>query len=143
MKLCNGCSTEKDYLEFHKNKTKKDGYASSCKVCHSASNKAWIQANPEKKPAMDKAYRQANPERHAANNKADRLRNPEKHKARMAVGIAIKAGTLTRPQECSSCNVSCVPDGHHDDYGKPLDIRWLCRTCHVAHHTQLNELQEA
>ena len=158
MKTCNGCGTQKDYLEFHKNKTKKDGYASSCKVCHSASNKAWKQANAEKLAASNKAYRQANPEKVAAiekawqqanpekvgaYQKARNLREPEKYRARYAVGNAIRDGRLSRPQECSSCNVSCEPEGHHDNYDEPLNVRWLCRKCHTAHHVELNELKEA
>ena len=27
-------------------------------------------------------------------------------------------------------------DRHHDDYDKPGDIRWLCRSCHVQHHAK-------
>ena len=158
MKTCNKCGVEKDYLDFYKNKTIKDGFGGACKVCVCASSNAWAQANPEKHAAATKAWQHANPEKHAATTKAwqqanpekagvyaktARLRYPEKHRARAAVGIAIKAGTLTRPQECSLCNVSCVPEGHHDNYDEPLEVRWLCITCHKAHHTQLNELKEA
>ena len=55
-------------------------------------------------------------------------------KASKAVEKAIKAGTLIRPDECSECGKKCKPDGHHDDYDKQLDVRWLCRVCHYEHH---------
>jgi hypothetical protein len=57
-----------------------------------------------------------------------------KGKAWAAVTRAIKAGELTR----LSCEV-CGGDksqAHHDDYARPLDIRWLCRSCHQRHHNQ-------
>lgn len=62
---------------------------------------------------------------------------------RLAVREALKAGTLVRAAHCSECN---APDrkadgaprstihGHHDDYTKPLDVRWLCARCHMQVH---------
>ncbi len=38
-----------------------------------------------------------------------------------------------KPQPCEHCG---SPDAqkHHDDYGKPLQVRWLCEDCHMALH---------
>jgi predicted DNA-binding protein YlxM (UPF0122 family) len=55
---------------------------------------------------------------------------------------AIKRGVLIRPDTCSQCGVAPPPykDGrsgiqaHHDDYNRPLDVRWLCQACHHAWH---------
>lgn len=55
--------------------------------------------------------------------------------ARRAHGIlaaALRKGTVKRGtcEECGSFRV----DGHHDDYSKPLEVRWLCRRHHRALH---------
>jgi len=47
---------------------------------------------------------------------------------------AIGRGEIIKPKECSSCLFVRPLDGHHDDYSKPLEVRWLCRRCHQAHH---------
>lgn len=36
MKHCNKCNTTKPLSEFHRNKNKKDGHASTCKACNNA-----------------------------------------------------------------------------------------------------------
>ncbi len=51
---------------------------------------------------------------------------------------AIKKGFLI-PKPCEVCEKVKV-DAHHDDYTKPLDVRWLCRYHHVEHHW--NELTQ-
>ena len=38
-------------------------------------------------------------------------------------------------QPCERCGVARA-DRHHDDYTRPLDIRWLCRRCHIAEHVE-------
>lgn len=53
--------------------------------------------------------------------------------ARAYANVYLKRGKLTK-QPCESCGVEKA-EMHHDDYSKPIDIRWLCRACHVAHHT--------
>lgn len=56
---------------------------------------------------------------------------------------AIAKGLLIRPDKCQECNQSSeFKDGrpsiqaHHDDYNKPLDVRWLCQGCHHKWHQE-------
>lgn len=60
--------------------------------------------------------------------------------AQKAVRAAVRAGTLVR-QPCEVCGSTVRVAGHHDDYSKPLEVRWLCARDHFIHH--LNERKEA
>lgn len=46
--------------------------------------------------------------------------------------VYIKRGKLI-PQPCEVCGNPEV-QSHHDDYSKPLQVRWLCR----VHHLELD-----
>lgn len=55
---------------------------------------------------------------------------------------AVKRGDLI-PQPCEACGAEYeFKDGrravqaHHDDYSKPLDVRWLCQRCHHEEHKE-------
>lgn len=57
--------------------------------------------------------------------------------ARGLVAKAIKDGVLVRPETCSRCGSKAKNswatgniEAHHEDYSKPLDVIWLCKTCH-------------
>ena len=62
-------------------------------------------------------------------------RNPEKKSATSAVNNAIRSGKLKR-QPCEVCGYTLV-QAHHDDYTKPLSVRWLCHEHHAAHHVEM------
>lgn len=51
--------------------------------------------------------------------------------AQSAVARAIKAGLLHRPGVCSECDREGRIEAAHRDYDEPLEIRWLCRSCHT------------
>lgn len=57
--------------------------------------------------------------------------------ARKKVYLAVKSGRLTRG-ECERSGPDCRGriEGHHDDYDRPLDVRWLCRHHHDEVHRQ-------
>ena len=52
---------------------------------------------------------------------------------------ALRKGTLTKPLECEGCgpNYSGKLEAHHDDYSKPLDVKWFCDPCHKQRHIEL------
>jgi ABC-type lipoprotein export system ATPase subunit len=64
-------------------------------------------------------------------------RYPEKISARQKVHIAIKKGILNR-QPCAVCG-DPKSEGHHFDYTKPLEVRWLCR----KHHREIENKSRA
>lgn len=66
-------------------------------------------------------------------------RSAERKRAMAVVGAAFEHGRLVR-QPCEVCGTTTWPvDAHHDDYTKPLDVRWLCRSHHKLHHDALRK----
>lgn len=58
--------------------------------------------------------------------------------AHSMVETAILNGVLVR-EECEICGDTKRIDAHHDDYSKPLKVRWLCKSCHgKLHHDVTN-----
>lgn len=57
-----------------------------------------------------------------------------KMRCRWLTQRAIIAGRLVR-QPCEVCGNVTV-DAHHDDYAKPMAVRWLCRLHHREHHAK-------
>ncbi len=66
--------------------------------------------------------------------------NPFKIKARKILQAAVRVNFILRPNTCSKCGIECKPDGHHDDYSKPLEVRWLCKICHNHEHKKLLDI---
>jgi hypothetical protein len=64
-------------------------------------------------------------------------KNDIKRKSHIIVGNAIKYGKLKK-EPCEVCGCLDV-HAHHDDYAKPLDIRWLCDIHHNEWHSKYGE----
>lgn len=65
-----------------------------------------------------------------------------KHKslARAKTRNAVKAGKIVKPNHCSNCRKEAPLQGHHEDYSKPLEVQWLCDSCHKHTHGKLKDL---
>ena len=64
----------------------------------------------------------------------------KRRKCRNATNKAIQRKELIR-KPCEDCG-SLNSEAHHDDYDKPLDVRWLCFEHHRAFHKKIYENQD-
>ena len=153
MKKCNSCGEEKDNSEFHLRRASPGGLAAKCKICQRAYDKARAN-NPDrvkaradyaKSGAGIKAGKKAR-KKWASKNKGKiyeitksyRERNPNKYKAHGKIAYAIKTGDLVS-MPCEVCKSTENLHAHHDDYAKPLNIRWLCSAHHSQWHAENGE----
>ncbi len=137
MKVCFQCGGEKVLTDFYPAKGTKDGRNGKCKLCMNRDTRAYREANKERWVAFDKV-RDKTEERLLAHKEyavKTRENSPEKVSARTAVGNALRSGLLKR-SPCEKCGVEKV-EAHHDDYSKPLEVRWLC----VSHHREWHKGQ--
>ncbi len=137
-KVCSRCRERKLIEVFQRQSQEPCGRRSECKECTSKYQRAYKKANRTKMREMGRRYRQANPEKAREKNRKYIITNPEKVRAKAAVWRAVHSGKLHKPQECAECNQYVGRlrlHGHHEDYGKPLEVTWLCPQCHSdAHH---------
>ena len=148
VKTCFKCGVEKPLDDFYKHPRMNDGRLNKCKECTKAYVKQHRQDNIDRIRKYDRQRgrlehrkersRQYNkrPENKARKNELSALwreRNKEKRAAHVLTGNAIRDKRLI-PQPCEVCQTKERVEAHHDDYMKPLEVRWLCR----AHHAELH-----
>lgn len=56
----------------------------------------------------------------------------EKSIVRKKASYRVRTGAIER-KPCQKCG-SAKAEMHHEDYGKPLEVIWLCRPCHNDLH---------
>lgn len=59
-----------------------------------------------------------------------RQKYPEKRRAQKMIEYQIKIGRIKRRK----CFCGKKGEAHHEDYSKPLEITWVCRTHHMELH---------
>lgn len=69
--------------------------------------------------------------------------NPEKVRAQSAIGYEVRVGRIVRPERCSRCEVAGNVHAHHEDYSKPLEVKWLCVDCHAIRHIEIRDHEQS
>jgi hypothetical protein len=154
-RVCRWCGERKPLSEFHR---QRNGWQVRCKQC------SWEKYGRDQNAARrDPSYRRGRNEynkarrdlpqnRERERRHADRYREryPEKESAKRAVARALRSGELVRPDKCQRCGVErpkgldgrALIQAHHEDYGRPLDVQWLCVKCHAKAHRALIDQTE-
>lgn len=150
MKFCTGCTTEKQDDDFHKRAASKDGLSAKCRPCQSEYDKARANSPHRIKARKDyaktpggiaagsaakKAWSHRNKGQEVSRTRGYRLANPKKQLAHELVAYQIRLGHLKR-EPCETCGSGFSVHAHHDDYDKPLDVRWLCSKHHRQWHVE-------
>lgn len=60
-------------------------------------------------------------------------------RVRILTNRAIELDLLKKPDKCALCCAAGDVDAHHYDYGKPLDVFWVCPRCHGIIHRKIND----
>ena len=142
MKTCCQCGEEKELTSFYKHKAMGDGHLGKCKDCAKSDVRQHRRDNDSVREYDRRRYKEQ-PHRKingAANAKRWAEKNPIKYKAQNAVSNAVRDGRLKK-MPCEECGTTEHVHGHHDDYSKPLDVRWLCALHHHRHHELLGDNQ--
>jgi hypothetical protein len=116
---CNKCGEVKPLGEMKPQKQCKGGYSRTCLACTRQYNAA---------------YRVINADRLNASIRAHKKRHPKSVQAQHVIDNEVRRGRLLRPDVCEECQRKCKPHAHHDDYDKPLKVRWVCPSCHKRLH---------
>jgi len=150
MKVCFKCGADKPLTEFYKHSGMKDGFLNKCKECakrDSRENRALkvgyyreydrdrFQSDPK---VRERNRRYQKTEDGKVSMRRSRLRwleeNREKRAAHIILGNRIRKGEVIKPDVCSCCGEAGTLHGHHNDYSRPLEVEWLCPSCHVKKH---------
>lgn len=118
------------------NASKREWRAKNLEHAKATQNK-WTTKNKERRNAQKRQWERENRDKAREQKRRYREKHPKQTAAHKAFREALRLGQLTKPKKCSSC-LTIPPrnklHGHHEDYSKPLEVIWLCQTCHAARH---------
>lgn len=136
----------KSLEDFYRRPSATDGRSSDCKLCNNARCKArreakmkdpeWVIAERERcrvKAARRRSEGKTVPSEvfKPLYQRRSRRNNPEKYRAWRIANAAKRRGVLKVPEGCEVCGCPIAKlDMHHEDYTKPLEVVFMCPTCH-------------
>lgn len=153
-KICICCCLRKPLDAFYTHPKMRDGRLNKCKSCCKEYQKQrredlsfrYLDNQRRKRRYEDNIQSERNCRRtyqvslrgsivHTKATRKWRVNNPEKYKAHVVVGNALRDGKLKKGK-CRGCG-SLDVHAHHEDYSRPLEVVWLCDSCHKNRHGEM------
>lgn len=118
-KRCSNCKQIRPISEFCKDRRRKDGLYSDCKICHKLSTKKYDQSDKGKESHRKRLHKY-------------KLQYPEQVKAQKAVNNAIRAGKMPRPDSLKCACGNPAKQYHHPSYESEywFHVIPVCISCH-------------
>ena len=137
-KVCRKCNQEKPIDSFYQHKQMMDGHLNICKECTKERVKDYAHTEHGRKVAREWFKTEKGKAKLTRHRIKNRKLFPEKYRARQTAQNALRNGTLKR-KPCEICG-NTQSEKHHEDYAKPLEIKWLCRYHHQVIENRRKEL---
>lgn len=125
-KVCSACKEDLPREHFYRDRRTSSGLQGYCKECQRGKNRESRPKYRERQRIYARTHRTIE----NARNARQRANHPERIRARKRVQKAVDFGRLVRPDVCERCGKTGEIHAHHEDYAKPLDVIWLCLSCH-------------
>lgn len=136
VKTCFKCSVEKPITDFYVHPQMGDGRLNKCKECTKRDVQKNYQDNIDYYREYDRQRFRDSPKRQRQLRGLFETRTTRQKKAHNMLSNAIRDGKVAKAEACWCCGSTRNIEGHHVHYDMPLDVVWLCRSCHCKAHRQ-------
>ncbi len=92
----------------------------------------WRDKNREKRRLYEREYYKRHHPECIAYHRKWRTRHKKESNVHNMIWRKVKAGKILK-KHCVICR-NKIAEAHHQDYNKPLEIIWLCASCHKKLH---------
>ena len=111
-----------------------DGHLGKCKECAKHDSRRHREKNISRVREYDRNRYRLSQERQQQLRSLLASLDVRRLRANQALSNAIRNKRVIRSGSCWHCGSTDRIEGHHVSYDLPLDVVWLCRSCHCKIH---------
>ncbi len=126
------------YVDHHG--ASKDGVRGICKECMRSYGKKQRKLRRKERRVRQAAYYKRHTEIIQLRAQNYRAANLQRLEAYRTITRTRQQGLLM-PEPCADCGLPAkYSQAHHEDYSRPLEVIWLCPSCHMTRHQKHNQV---